>query len=171
MHHLIVVILLKLNPFSLTYPKPLITVWHEGLIFKLKQNGVAGNAINFLINYLSGRRQRVVINATSSEYFQVESGVPQGSVLCNCNDTSADWRECNSAPEDTNHFLLRCNLFQVSRIELINSITLIVSPYNLIDEINNQDLFLYGHRNISSEDKMKIILSTIKYIMETGRFA
>ena len=52
------------------------------------------------------------------------------------------------------------NLFQVSRIELINSITLIVSPYNLIDEIINQDLFLYGHRNISSEDNMKIILST-----------
>ena len=56
-------------------------VWHEGFIFKLKQNGVAGNAINSLINYLSGRRQRVVINGTSSEYFQVESGVPQGSVL------------------------------------------------------------------------------------------
>ena len=56
-------------------------VWHEGLIFKLKQNGVAGNAINFLINYLAGRKQRVVINGTSSEYFQVESGVPQGSVL------------------------------------------------------------------------------------------
>ena len=56
-------------------------VWHEGLVCKLKQNGVAGNAINFLINYLSGRRQRVVINGTSSEYIQVESGVPQGSVL------------------------------------------------------------------------------------------
>ena len=74
-------------------------------------------------------------------------------------------------PEDTNHFLLHCNLFQISRIELINSVTLIVSPYKLIDEINIQDLFLYGHRNISSEDNMKIILSTIKYIMEIGRFA
>ena len=52
-----------------------------------------------------------------------------------------------------------------------DTVTLIVSPYNLIDEINNQDLFLYGHRNISSEDNMKIILSTIKYIMETGKFA
>ena len=51
-----------------------------------------------------------------------------------------DWCECNSAPED-NHFPLHCNLFQVSRIELINSITFIVSPYNLIDEINNHDPF------------------------------
>ena len=58
-----------------------------------------------------------------------------------------------------------------SVIEHTNRITIIVPPYNLIDEINNQDLFLYGHRNISSEDNMKMILSTIKYIMETGRFA
>ena len=60
-----------------------------------------------------------------------------------------------------------------SKFQELNLLTLtfIVSPYNLIDEINNQDLFLYGHRNISSEDNMKIILSTIKYIMETGRFA
>ena len=63
------------------------------------------------------------------------------------------------------------NLFQVSRTELINSITPVVSPYNFIDEINNQELFLHGHRNISSEDNMKIILSTIKYLTETGRFA
>ena len=56
-------------------------VWHEGLIFKLKQNGVAGNVINLLGNYLSSRKQRVVINGKTSEYFQVESGVPQGSVL------------------------------------------------------------------------------------------
>ena len=56
-------------------------VWHEGLIFKLKQNGVAGNVINLLGNYLASRKQRVVINGKTSEYFQVESGVPQGSVL------------------------------------------------------------------------------------------
>ena len=41
----------------------------------------AGNAINLLGNYLSSRKQRVVINGKTSEYFQVESGVHQGSVL------------------------------------------------------------------------------------------
>ena len=69
---------LEVRSVFLDISKAFDKVWHEGLIFKLKQNGVAGN---FIINYLSGRRQRVVINGRSSEYFQVESGVLQGSVL------------------------------------------------------------------------------------------
>ena len=55
-------------------------VWHEGLIFKLNKMVSQAMSSIFLINYLSGRRQRVVINGTSSKYFQVELGVPQGSV-------------------------------------------------------------------------------------------
>ncbi len=56
-------------------------VWHEGLIFKLKQNGIRGNLLDFFISYLSDRHQRVGINGSYSEYSRVESGVPQGSVL------------------------------------------------------------------------------------------
>ena len=85
-------------------------------------------------------------------------------------DTPSDWCECNSAPENTYHYLLQCHLFHFPRIELINSITSIVSPYNLIDVIDNQVIYLYGHRSISCENNRKIILSTIKYIKETGRF-
>ena len=33
-------------------------VWHEGLIFKLKQNGIRGNLLNFFVSYLSDRQQR-----------------------------------------------------------------------------------------------------------------
>ncbi len=54
---------------------------HDGLIFKLKQNGVQGNLLKFFENYLSDRYQRVGINGQFSEYTTVESGVPQGSVL------------------------------------------------------------------------------------------
>ena len=56
-------------------------VWHEGLIFKLKQNGISGKLLTLLKNYLSNRRRRVLINGSSSQWGDIESGVPQGSVL------------------------------------------------------------------------------------------
>ena len=43
-------------------------VWHEGLIFKLKQNGVSGPVLNLLNNYLINRKQRVVLNGSSSDF-------------------------------------------------------------------------------------------------------
>ena len=56
-------------------------VWHEGLLFKLKQNEISGKLLTLLKNYLSNRRQRVLINGSSSQWGDIESGVPQGSVL------------------------------------------------------------------------------------------
>ena len=56
-------------------------VWHEGLIFKLKQNGIDGQLLTLLNSYLNNRKQRVVLNGHSSEWADILSGVPQGSVL------------------------------------------------------------------------------------------
>ena len=56
-------------------------VWHEGLLFKLKCNGISGNLFNLLENYLTNRYQRVVLNGISSDWKILEAGVPQGSVL------------------------------------------------------------------------------------------
>ena len=52
-------------------------VWHEGLIFKLKQNGVTGNLLKLLENYLNNRKQRVVLNGMHSDWGLINSGVPQ----------------------------------------------------------------------------------------------
>ena len=56
-------------------------VWHEGLLFKLKQNGINGKLLNLLKSYLANRNQRVLLNGFESGWGIVESGVPQGSVL------------------------------------------------------------------------------------------
>ena len=56
-------------------------VWHDGLIFMLKQNGVSGSLLMFFQNYLNNRKQRVVLNGSYSGNSAVESGVPQVSVL------------------------------------------------------------------------------------------
>ena len=56
-------------------------VWHEGLIFKLKQNGIEGKLLNLFSDYLANRKQRVVLNGMESNWGEIKAGVPQGSVL------------------------------------------------------------------------------------------
>ena len=56
-------------------------VWHDGLLFKLACNGISGNLHNLISSFLSNREQRVVLNGTVSDFLQLKSGVPQGSVL------------------------------------------------------------------------------------------
>ena len=72
---------LEVRAVFLDISKAFDKVWHEGLIFKLEQNGVSGNMLKLFQNYLSNRKQRVVLNGSCSDYSSIESGVPQGSVL------------------------------------------------------------------------------------------
>ena len=43
-------------------------VWHEGMIFKLKQVGVGGYMLDILTDFLSNRFQRTTLNGKSSEW-------------------------------------------------------------------------------------------------------
>jgi hypothetical protein len=65
----------------LDFKKAFDKVWHKGLIFKLKQIGVTGSILNWLENYLSHRKQCVVIQGHKSTYLHIYAGIPQGSVL------------------------------------------------------------------------------------------
>ena len=56
-------------------------VWYEGLLFKLERNGVKGDLLTLIKDYLSNRKQRVVLNGQESDWEDLHSGVPQGSVL------------------------------------------------------------------------------------------
>ena len=47
----------------------------------MEQYGISGHLLNFFKSYLTERKQRVMLNGSSSEFVSDESGVPQGSVL------------------------------------------------------------------------------------------
>ena len=53
----------------------------DGIIFKLKQNGISGNLLNLLSNLLCKRKQRVVLNGQTFSWADVNAVVPQGSIL------------------------------------------------------------------------------------------
>ena len=56
-------------------------VWHKGLFRKLESLGVRDPLLKWTKSYLSERTQRVVIDGQSSDWMQIEAGIPQGSVL------------------------------------------------------------------------------------------
>ena len=56
-------------------------VWHEGLLFKLQQYGMSGELITLIKDFLSCRKQRVVLNGQHSSWADVKAGVLQGSIL------------------------------------------------------------------------------------------
>ena len=48
---------------------------------KLQTHGIAGECLQWICNWLSNRRQRVAVEGEYSDWINVTSGVPQGSVL------------------------------------------------------------------------------------------
>ena len=56
-------------------------VWHKGLLYKLENNGINGNAFQLIESFLHNRRQRVVLNDQSSIWISIRAGVPQGSAM------------------------------------------------------------------------------------------
>ena len=68
---------LEVRSVYLDMSKAFDKVWHEGLIFKLKQNGIEGKLLALFRNYLSNRKQRVVINGMESSWGNINACVPR----------------------------------------------------------------------------------------------
>ena len=69
-------VLNQVRGVSFDISKPFDKEWHYGLIFKLTQNRISGNLLKPLRDFLSERRQRVVLNVQASTWTNITAGVP-----------------------------------------------------------------------------------------------
>ena len=51
-------------------------IWHEGIIFKFKQNGISGKLLHLIKDFLVDRKQREVLNGQYFSLMDIQGGVP-----------------------------------------------------------------------------------------------
>ena len=66
---------------SFDFSKAFDTVSHYILSDKLKATDINPYVINWILDFLSQRKQRVVVDGITTEFIDINRGVPQGTVL------------------------------------------------------------------------------------------
>jgi hypothetical protein len=63
------------------FTKAFDQLWHDGLIYKLHRMNCPRELVVFIIEYLRDRKSYLELNQVTSNIFDIEKGVPQGSCL------------------------------------------------------------------------------------------
>ena len=71
----------SIDAVFLDFAKAFDKVSHAHLLYKLECYGIKGQILTWLRDFLTSRKQRVVIEGQASDWLNVTSGVPQGSIL------------------------------------------------------------------------------------------
>ena len=71
----------EVDVIYLDYSKAFDKVDHEILLLKIRQYGIKGPIYDWIKCFLKNRKQTVVVDGVKSTFEEVESGVPQGTVL------------------------------------------------------------------------------------------
>ena len=67
--------------FYLDFQKAFDSVPHHRLMVKLRNYGITDNTLNVVSDFLSARSFTVKVGDSFSEFHEMTSGIPQGSVL------------------------------------------------------------------------------------------
>ena len=138
----------------LDFAKAFDMVPHAELIHKLVAYGIQGKLLNWISDFLIGRKQRVIIGNSTTEWRLVTSGVPQGSVL----GPLLFLMYINDMPEIVNHF---CKLF-ADDSKLIAVIKNSQDRMVLQDDLNKLANWANDWKMKFNHDKCKIMSISVK---------
>ena len=90
----------------------------------------------------------------------------------NFRDTINPMCPTNDGIEDTEHFLLLCPSFDVPRRDLLAGVSVLLRPLGHTNPSNEflMRILLYGDKDFPASLNKDILLLTLRFIHETGRF-